>query len=64
MKDSNSVVEANLSYAVRIVNSKFATAEQAARTCGVDIADLRRRLAGGEAPRSMAQTRMFQNFDR
>jgi hypothetical protein len=68
MKSSNSVVEADLSYAVRIVQSRFASVEDAARTCGVDVADLRARLASepasNEPQRSLPQQKLFESFNR
>ena len=62
MKDS--VLEADLAYAVKIVKNNFATIEQAARTCGVDPADLRARLRRTEAPCAILQKKFFESFDR
>lgn len=45
MKDSMSVLEADLDYAERMVRSGFGTAEQAAQTCGIKLTDLQARLA-------------------
>lgn len=50
MKDSMSVLEADLEYAVRMVRTGFGTAEQAAHTCGVRLADLLTRLARDPEP--------------
>ena len=44
MKDSTSVLEAELDYAVRMVRKNFATPEQAARVCGVRLKDVKERL--------------------
>ena len=45
MKDNLDVLEADLDYAERMVRTGFGTPEQAAQTCGVSVADLRKRLA-------------------
>ena len=45
MKDSESVLEADLLYAVKMVREGYATAEQAAGTCGVRLSDLYECLA-------------------
>lgn len=47
MKDNQSVLEAELEYAVKIVRAGYANAEQAARMCGVRLTDLQARLAQG-----------------
>ena len=58
MKDSHSVLEADLEYAARMVIRGYATPEQAAQACGVRLTDLQSRLArepsqeGGDATRS------------
>ena len=44
MKDNTSVLEADLDYAARMVQTGFGTAEQAAQTCGVRLSDLQARL--------------------
>ena len=64
MKVSNSVIDADLAYEVRMVKSNFATVEQAARTCGVDPADLRARLATMAPQDSFQQKKLFESFDR
>jgi hypothetical protein len=46
MKDSASVLEADLRYAERMVRTGFITPEQAAQTCGVLLAELQARLSG------------------
>ena len=45
MKDNLDVLEADLDYAERMVRTGFGTPEQAAQTCGVNVDDLRKRLA-------------------
>ena len=45
MKDNLDVLEADLDYAERMVRTGFGTPEQAAQTCGVNVNDLRQRLA-------------------
>ena len=64
MKDSNAVMDADLAYAVRIVQSRFASVEDAARTCGVDVEDLKARLGVTEPQRSLQQKKLFESFDR
>ena len=44
MKDNESVLEAELEYAVRMVRAGYASVEQAARVCGVRLSDLEERL--------------------
>jgi hypothetical protein len=50
--NNESVLEANLQYAVRMVRAGFVTPEQAAQTCGVSVAELYARLnrVATEAP--------------
>lgn len=55
MKDSTSVLEANLDYAVRMVRAGCGTPEQAARICGVCLPDLQARLAVPFVPGADAQ---------
>ena len=50
MKDAPTVVEAELDYAVRMVRHGYATAEVAARVCGVKLRDVNERLAQGPQP--------------
>ena len=64
MKDSSSIVEADMSYAVRMVESHFATLEDAARTCGVDVSDLKERLSAKATQPSLARKKLFEEFDR
>ena len=64
MKDNTSVLEADLAYAVRIVRSKFATVEEAAYTCGIDVNDLKARLGEAEPVRSLEQQKLFESFNR
>ena len=45
MKDSASVIDADLSYAVRMVHGGFNTPEQAAQACGVSLVVLQARLS-------------------
>lgn len=45
VKDSTSVLDADLAYAERMVRTGFGTPEQAAQTCGIDVNVLRERLA-------------------
>ena len=45
MKDSTSVLEADLDYAARMVLKGYGTPEQAAQACGVRLTDLNERLA-------------------
>ena len=52
MIDSIGAMEADLEYAERMVRKGFGTAEQAAETCGVSLAELQARLA--EPPRPEA----------
>ena len=47
MKDNETVLEAELEYAVKIVRAGYASTEQAARMCGVKLSDLQERLAVG-----------------
>jgi len=59
MKDNLTVLETDLEYAERMVRMGFGTPEQAARTCGVNVDDLRKRLArdpqqAWNAPRKQA----------
>lgn len=44
MKDNSGVLEADISYAVRMVRTGFFTPEQAAQTCGVSLPVLQARL--------------------
>ena len=46
MKNNESVLDADLSYAMRMVQGGFSTAEQAARTCGVSLVLLQAQLSG------------------
>ena len=55
MKDNTSVLEADLEYAERMVRHGYATAEQAARTCGIKLTDLNERLV--QPPRVLGQGR-------
>jgi len=45
MKDNETVLEAELEYAVKMVRAGYASAEQAARVCGVKLSDVEARLA-------------------
>jgi hypothetical protein len=45
MKDNETVLQAELEYAVKMVRAGYATAEQAARVCGVKLDHLQARLA-------------------
>ena len=47
MKDNDTVLQAELEYAVKMVRAGYANAEQASRVCGVKLSDLQDRLAGG-----------------
>ena len=53
MKDTKSVLEADLSYAVRVVRSGF-TAQEAAQLCGVPLPQLQAQLQSiaGAMPKS------------
>ena len=53
MKDNETVLEAELEYAVKMVRAGYASTEQAARVCGVKLSDLQERLAAA-ASRSAA----------
>lgn len=64
MNDNSVVLEADLQYAVRMVRSKCATVELAARTCGVDVEELRTRLASSAPGRSLQQQKLFEMFNR
>jgi len=50
MKNASSVMEAELDYAVRMVRHGYATAEVAARVCGVRLCDVKDRLATEPKP--------------
>ena len=63
MKDTASVLEADLDYAERIVRKGFATPEHAAQVCGVPLTDLQARLAGPTQPAPTGQQRLFRTFD-
>ena len=45
MRDTTSVLEADLDYAARMVLKGFGTVEQAAQACGVRGSDLQARVA-------------------
>ena len=45
MKDNETVLEAELEYAVKMVRAGYASVDQAARVCGVQPGDLQARLA-------------------
>jgi len=45
MRDTMSVLEADLDYAARMVMKGFGTLEQAAQACGVRLSDLQERVA-------------------
>ena len=45
MRDTTSVLEADLDYAARMVLKGFGTVEQAAQACGVRVSDLQARVA-------------------
>lgn len=62
MKDSASVLEADLDYAERMVRSGFGTPEQAAQTCGVRLTDLQERLARNEKCPT-ERKKLFRTFD-
>lgn len=55
MWDARDRLDADLEYAVRMVQSRCASAEQAAAMCGVNIAALRERLSR-RAPAKLAGT--------
>jgi hypothetical protein len=59
MKDSLSVIEADLDYAERMVRKGFGNAEQAAQTCGVRLADLLARLAHEPQPKLVPHEKQF-----
>ena len=50
MKDSASVLEADLDYAARMVLKGYGTPEQAAQACGVRLSDLQARLTREPPP--------------
>lgn len=56
MKNSVSVLEADLGYAISMVRWSFFTPDQAARTCGVPLPTLRAALAESAVPRVPAPT--------
>ena len=56
MKNSVSVLDADLSYAISMVRWSFFTPDQAARTCCVPLPALRAALAETTAPRVPAPT--------
>ena len=62
MKDTESVLEADLDYAVRMVQSGCATLEQAAQTCGVRLEDVQERLDHPPAQYAPAQRKPIR-FD-
>ena len=55
MTNSPNTLEADLDYAERMVRKGYGTAEQAAQVCGVRLADLQARLAGGAHPERNGQ---------
>ena len=57
MKDSMSVLEADLDYAERMVRTGCGTPEQAAQTCGIKLTDLQARLARGPQPPPPGRTK-------
>lgn len=57
MKDSTSVLEADLEYAARMVLKGYATPEQAAQACGIRLSDLKERLAREPLQAGEAQAR-------
>ena len=59
MKDSLSVIEADLDYAERMVRAGCGNAEQAAQTCGVRLADLLARLAHQPQPNLASREKLF-----
>jgi hypothetical protein len=57
MRDTESVLDADLRYAVRMVQSGCSTPEQAAQTCGISVTLLREQLhasAAATAPACVA----------
>ena len=64
MKDSCSTVAADMEYAVRMVESHYASVEDAARTCGVKVEDLMKRLGAQASQQMLARKRLFENFNR
>lgn len=52
MKNSASVLDADLSYAVRMVDGGFNTPEQAAAVCGVSLLELQTQLRTRIKPQS------------
>ena len=53
-----------MEYAVRMVESHYASVEDAARTCGVKVEDLMKRLGAQASQQMLARKRLFENFNR